>query len=215
MYFLFQQCSPTHSVASTSFDDQPSITITSTTTTTSILTAIPITTTTTTPSADLLSRTSSPLPNEHLDLNNCIEQQISVSVPVPAATAVNITSPVSPASNTSSVAVSPTSPNQCEPPPLALQLNSSQSSDVGQSTEPQQNNLSSSRPSTPSSVQSLSLPTSPQSINQTSSTTVSTAVLIETKEKLKQEKKERHATKKLMKELASCKTMLEEMEVNI
>lgn len=35
----------------------------------------------------------------------------------------------------------------------------------------------------------------------------------EAKEKLKQEKKEKHATKKLMKELAVCKTLLGEMEV--
>lgn len=36
----------------------------------------------------------------------------------------------------------------------------------------------------------------------------------EAKEKLKQEKKEKHATKKLMKELAVCKTVLSEMEVS-
>lgn len=36
----------------------------------------------------------------------------------------------------------------------------------------------------------------------------------EAKEKLKQEKKEKHATKKLMKELAICKTLLGEMEVS-
>lgn len=35
----------------------------------------------------------------------------------------------------------------------------------------------------------------------------------EAKEKLKQEKKEKHATKKLIKELAVCKTLLGEMEV--
>lgn len=34
------------------------------------------------------------------------------------------------------------------------------------------------------------------------------------KDKLKQEKKEKHATKKLMKELAICKTILNEMEVS-
>lgn len=39
------------------------------------------------------------------------------------------------------------------------------------------------------------------------------ALLNEAKEKLKLEKKERHATKKLIKELAACKTMLEAMEV--
>lgn len=91
--------------------------------------------------------------------------------------------------------VSPTSPNhqQLDHPPLPMQTNSS-------------------RPSTPSSVQSLSLPTSPQSI--ANHPTASSTLLPETKEKLKQEKKERHATKKLMKELASCKTMLDEMEVN-
>uniref|UniRef100_W8B2J0 Bromodomain adjacent to zinc finger domain protein 2B n=5 Tax=Ceratitis capitata TaxID=7213 RepID=W8B2J0_CERCA len=36
----------------------------------------------------------------------------------------------------------------------------------------------------------------------------------EAKEKLKQEKKEKHATKKLMKELAICKTLLGEMELH-
>lgn len=36
----------------------------------------------------------------------------------------------------------------------------------------------------------------------------------EAKEKLKQEKKEKHATKKLMKELAVCKTLLGEMELH-
>lgn len=36
----------------------------------------------------------------------------------------------------------------------------------------------------------------------------------EAKEKMKQEKKEKHATKKLMKELAVCKTVLGEMEVS-
>lgn len=35
----------------------------------------------------------------------------------------------------------------------------------------------------------------------------------EAKEKLKQEKKEKHATKKLIKELSVCKTLLGEMEV--
>lgn len=40
------------------------------------------------------------------------------------------------------------------------------------------------------------------------------ALLNEAKEKLKLEKKERHAAKKLIKELAACKTMLEAMEVN-
>lgn len=39
------------------------------------------------------------------------------------------------------------------------------------------------------------------------------ALLNEAKEKLKLEKKERHAAKKLIKELAACKTMLEAMEV--
>lgn len=39
------------------------------------------------------------------------------------------------------------------------------------------------------------------------------AILTEAKEKLKQEKKEKHATKKLIKELAVCKTILGEMEV--
>lgn len=39
------------------------------------------------------------------------------------------------------------------------------------------------------------------------------AAALEAKEKSKLEKKERHATKKLMKELAVCKTMLEGMEV--
>ena len=38
-------------------------------------------------------------------------------------------------------------------------------------------------------------------------------ILNEAKEKLKQEKKEKHATKKLMKELAVCKTLLADMEV--
>lgn len=37
----------------------------------------------------------------------------------------------------------------------------------------------------------------------------------EAKDKLKQEKKEKHATKKLMKELAICKTLLGEMEVSV
>lgn len=40
-------------------------------------------------------------------------------------------------------------------------------------------------------------------------------VINEAKEKLKQEKKEKHATKKLMKDLAVCKTLLGEMEVNL
>lgn len=39
------------------------------------------------------------------------------------------------------------------------------------------------------------------------------AILTEAKEKLKQEKKEKHATKKLIKELSVCKTILGEMEV--
>lgn len=39
------------------------------------------------------------------------------------------------------------------------------------------------------------------------------AILTEAKEKLKQEKKEKHATKKLIKELGVCKTILGEMEV--
>jgi len=39
-------------------------------------------------------------------------------------------------------------------------------------------------------------------------------VLSETKEKLKQEKKEKHATKKLMKELSVCKTLLADMEIH-
>lgn len=71
--------------------------------------------------------------------------------------------------------------------------------------------------STLSSNQSGSQPTSP--IHHTppsSGTTVTTPTSTnDSKEKHRQEKKERHATKKLLKELSACKTMLEEMEVGV
>lgn len=53
--------------------------------------------------------------------------------------------------------------------------------------------------------------TSIEEIN--TSTAVNTSILNESKEKLKLEKKEKHSAKKLMKELAVCKIILEEMEV--
>lgn len=54
----------------------------------------------------------------------------------------------------------------------------------------------------------ISQPTSPI---QTTPPSISFA---EPKDKCKQEKKERHASKKLFKELSPCKTMIEEMEVS-
>jgi len=51
--------------------------------------------------------------------------------------------------------------------------------------------------------------------NQMSPPPINIHAIQEAKEKLKQEKKEKHATKKLMKELAVCKTLLGEMEVGI
>lgn len=53
--------------------------------------------------------------------------------------------------------------------------------------------------------------TSIEEINTSSA--VNTSILNESKEKLKLEKKEKHSAKKLMKELAVCKIILEEMEV--
>ncbi|XP_043645897.1 bromodomain-containing protein 3 isoform X6 [Drosophila teissieri] len=50
--------------------------------------------------------------------------------------------------------------------------------------------------------------------NQMSPPPINIHAIQEAKEKLKQEKKEKHATKKLMKELAVCKTLLGEMELH-
>lgn len=52
------------------------------------------------------------------------------------------------------------------------------------------------------------------SIEEINTSAVNTSILNESKEKLKLEKKEKHSAKKLMKELAVCKIILEEMEVN-
>lgn len=192
--FRFHEHSPTHSVASTSFDEA---TLPCTPTMNSIVAQVASATsssnsgpssichaTNTTANTPVMetrtpSRPSSPVPaNDICDYNNSNNSPNNISA---SATISN------------SRSVSPTSPNhqQLDHPPIPMQTNSS-------------------RPSTPSSMQSLSLPTSPQS---TTNPSASSTILIETKEKLKQEKKERHATKKLMKELASCKTMLDEMEV--
>lgn len=52
-------------------------------------------------------------------------------------------------------------------------------------------------------------------VTQMSPPPINIHAIQEAKEKLKQEKKEKHATKKLIKELAVCKTLLGEMEVGI
>lgn len=59
---------------------------------------------------------------------------------------------------------------------------------------------------------SLPSPQPPQTLHQQQQQ-AHMAILTEAKEKLKQEKKEKHATKKLIKELTVCKTILGEMEV--
>ncbi|XP_034651568.1 pollen-specific leucine-rich repeat extensin-like protein 3 isoform X2 [Drosophila subobscura] len=51
-------------------------------------------------------------------------------------------------------------------------------------------------------------------VTQMSPPPINIHAIQEAKEKLKQEKKEKHATKKLMKELAVCKTLLAEMELH-
>lgn len=70
-------------------------------------------------------------------------------------------------------------------------------------------------PTTPPSALITATPTPPPISNTTLGPPppLNIHAVQEAKEKLKQEKKEKHATKKLMKELAVCKTVLSEMEV--
>ncbi|XP_030388198.1 uncharacterized protein LOC115634529 isoform X2 [Scaptodrosophila lebanonensis] len=57
-------------------------------------------------------------------------------------------------------------------------------------------------------------PTPPSNTTQMSPPPINIHAIQEAKEKLKQEKKEKHATKKLIKELSVCKTLLGEMELH-
>lgn len=68
-------------------------------------------------------------------------------------------------------------------------------------------------PSTPPPQQIVQPTTAPIAAATLEELNHTAALLNEAKEKLKLEKKERHAAKKLIKELAACKTMLEAMEV--
>lgn len=68
-------------------------------------------------------------------------------------------------------------------------------------------------PSTPPPQQTVQPTTAPIAAATLEELNHTAALLNEAKEKLKLEKKERHAAKKLIKELAACKTMLEAMEV--
>ncbi|KAH8253044.1 hypothetical protein KR032_003327 [Drosophila birchii] len=62
--------------------------------------------------------------------------------------------------------------------------------------------------------QLMTMPSPPAAGTQMSPPPINIHAMQEAKEKLKQEKKEKHATKKLMKELAVCKTLLGEMELH-
>lgn len=183
--------SPAHSATSTSFDEQsqhctPNTNVIAATATSSCNSGpSTICNATITNASSVMEARTPSRPSSPLPANDNCDYNNSIHSPNNISVSATISN---------SRSVSPTSPNHqhLDHPPLPMQTNSS-------------------RPSTPSSVQSLSLPTSPQS---TANPTASSTLLTETKDKLKQEKKERHATKKLMKELASCKTMLDEMEVS-
>lgn len=77
-------------------------------------------------------------------------------------------------------------------------------------TEP---SVISSAPETPPSIPAGNLVQPPLQTLHQQQQQAHMAILTEAKEKLKQEKKEKHATKKLIRELNVCKTVLGEMEV--
>lgn len=222
---MHNQISPGQSVASTSFNDlqqqqqqpqqlqeqQSDNMVTDTAATpTSIMNSV-----TATVSSGLASpsRTSTPVPNESQNHNTDLQNNIIAATSPVSMSSIPPTSP----SNTSSVlspAGAPGTHRSLSPTPNANESTATGLQDQTSNVPPI------SPPSTPnpSSEPSSSVPTSPQSythsMESATSPTVSTTILHETKDKFKQDKKERHATKKLIKELASCKTMLEEMEVS-
>lgn len=136
-------------------------------------------------------RASSPIGDDMSDKASSVAQNHS------AFGVASNAAPLSPSSNSSSV-LSPSAgtENFTSPHSAANQSSGSDSVDPSPIVSPSH---------------TTSQPTSPI---QTTPPTASSNNYAETKEKLKQEKKERHATKKLMKEFLPCKTMLEEMEVN-
>lgn len=94
-----------------------------------------------------------------------------------------------------------------QPSPTALTLNVACQSPPQQQQQQLQMAMPSPRTCTPTppAVGGAGTQMSPPPIN--------IHAIQEAKEKLKQEKKEKHATKKLIKELSVCKTLLGEMEV--
>ncbi|KAG4066992.1 hypothetical protein HA402_007740 [Bradysia odoriphaga] len=154
--------SPTHSVASTSFEEH-STSVDSKPSTTTAQTAPIISATT---SADIV--------DEEMPIADDVSDSAAPSSP--PHTSQTVASVQSPASSPP-----PSSPPPPPPPPQAVQ---------------------------PTTAPITTAAAAMEELNHTA------ALLNEAKEKLKLEKKERHAAKKLIKELAACKTMLEAMELH-
>lgn len=173
------------SIASTSFDDH---------------TPVSMTPSTSSPMMPMRVTTPQPLQQQML-ITTSTPMQSNANTPISIAPImqVNSTKPSIMLASSSTI-LSPIVPSSA-PIPMDVDDTCSVTNSIANSTPPASSN---------SSIEN-NLPI--EDVNSSAAAAANAAAINEAKEKLKLEKKERHATKKLIKELAVCKTMLEGMEV--